>query len=223
MCLWVQYKRPLSSFQTAAVLWGVSLTRQALWTHDNQSSSQSIVIDRCNWQSACRDSVLLRDTEVCWPGDMEEGYREECEHLTELCDRWVDVEQPCHVTVSCKHMRDKMWPNIKNVLLGTGQSSSIKWQLQLCTEYIFAIIPKLCEPKRPNLEHSRVLVGEQDISTCSTVNTKLKAYLPIISYYISPVADWPSGQIPMGRYWSGPVGLVNTSSINLRYRGGPVW
>lgn len=33
-------KLPLSLFQT--VLWGISLTRQALWTHDNQSSSPSI-------------------------------------------------------------------------------------------------------------------------------------------------------------------------------------
>lgn len=48
----------------SAPLWG--MWRDKPSGHDNQSSSQSVLTDRWNWQAACRDTLLLRDTGVCW-------------------------------------------------------------------------------------------------------------------------------------------------------------
>lgn len=65
LCSLDKHKPPLTSLRSTDCTISASLTEQALWTHDNQSSSQSILTDRKNWQGAYRDIIHLRDLGVC--------------------------------------------------------------------------------------------------------------------------------------------------------------
>lgn len=65
LCSLDKHKPPLTSLRSTDRTISTSLTEQGLWTHDNQSSSQSILTDRKNWQGAYRDIIHLRDMGVC--------------------------------------------------------------------------------------------------------------------------------------------------------------